>query len=169
MQRFINIINKYFTIYVFTSASEKYANKVCNTIEQKAGIPKGTYFKKIFSRNDITPKHTTRNNHNGNNHNGNKCLYKLHSNILESSHYDSYIKNHIIEKKIKKTLIIDNLAENYDNYPDNGIHIIDYIGQDNDMVLTILIPFLIEYAKSNKDFYPFYLENKYMLNGAIKN
>ena len=50
----------------------------------------------------------------------------------------------LIGRDIKKTLIIDNLKENYDSTcPDNGIEIESWYGDDlDDTELLQLIPFL---------------------------
>ena len=44
---------------------------------------------------------------------------------------------------MKKIIIIDNIAENFKNQPDNGIFIKTWCGDDNDKVLEELSPLLM--------------------------
>jgi len=45
-------------------------------------------------------------------------------------------------RDIRKTLIVDNIAENFDMQPDNGIHIISWYNDPRDSELQKLEPIL---------------------------
>ena len=46
-----------------------------------------------------------------------------------------------------RTIIVDNIPENYDLQPDNGIPIIDFVGDPHDDALKVLTPMLLQFAK----------------------
>jgi len=58
----------------------------------------------------------------------------------------------LLGRDIKKTLIIDNLPENFESTcPDNGIDIEDWYGDDlDDTELKKLIPFLVGMVKNEE-------------------
>jgi CTD small phosphatase-like protein 2 len=48
----------------------------------------------------------------------------------------------LLGRDLKKIIIIDNIAENFKNQPDNGIFIQTWCGDDNDRILEELTPLL---------------------------
>ena len=48
----------------------------------------------------------------------------------------------LLGRDLKKIIIIDNIAENFKNQPDNGIFIKSWCGDDNDKILEELSPLL---------------------------
>lgn len=48
-----------------------------------------------------------------------------------------------------RTIIVDNIPENYDLQPDNGIPIIDFVGDPHDDALKVLTPMLLQFAKDS--------------------
>ena len=67
----------------------------------------------------------------------------------------------------KKTFIIDNIKNNYINYTDNGINIIDFRGCGYDYALHVIKHFLIKYSNLNDKFSetsaPMFLKKNYHL------
>jgi CTD small phosphatase-like protein 2 len=51
-------------------------------------------------------------------------------------------------RDLSKTIIIDNLAENFRLTPDNGIRVDDFIDDFHDQTLNILREFLLKVAKN---------------------
>ena len=54
-------------------------------------------------------------------------------------------------RDLKKTIIIDNSSENFSLQPKNGLHIKDFIGDENDNELDCLKEDLINMIKNNPD------------------
>lgn len=62
-------------------------------------------------------------------------LYRQHTVQLGNG----YVKDlSMIGRDLTKTLIVDNLKENFRNQPKNGIHIRDFLGEEDDEELEYL-------------------------------
>lgn len=66
-------------------------------------------------------------------------LYRHHT-IAEQGNYIKDLS--LLGRDIKKTIIIDNNPENFKRHPENGIFIKSWMGDENDMALTLLFPIL---------------------------
>ena len=52
-------------------------------------------------------------------------------------------------RDLSKTIIIDNIAENYDAQPDNGIHILSWFSNPSDTELSKLMPILRKFVEQD--------------------
>ncbi|CAD8047361.1 unnamed protein product [Paramecium sonneborni] len=68
-------------------------------------------------------------------------LYRQHTTLVKNTYVKDIEK---IGRDIKKTIIIDNLAENFQFQPDNGIQIQSWYGDSDDQALLLLSPLLIQ-------------------------
>ncbi|CAK78867.1 unnamed protein product (macronuclear) [Paramecium tetraurelia] len=68
-------------------------------------------------------------------------LYRQHTTLVKNTYVKDIQK---IGRDIKKTIIIDNLAENFQLQPDNGIQIQSWYGDLDDQALLLLSPLLIQ-------------------------
>ncbi|CAD8044223.1 unnamed protein product [Paramecium primaurelia] len=68
-------------------------------------------------------------------------LYRQHTTLVKNTYVKDIQK---IGRDIKKTIIIDNLAENFQFQPDNGIQIQSWYGDSDDQALLLLSPLLIQ-------------------------
>merc|ERR1711871_228750 len=57
----------------------------------------------------------------------------------------------VVGQDVSRTIIIDNIPENYCMQPGQGIPISDFTGDPYDNALKTLQPHLIEFARSNMD------------------
>ncbi|CAK60420.1 unnamed protein product (macronuclear) [Paramecium tetraurelia] len=68
-------------------------------------------------------------------------LYRQHTTLVDNT----YIKDiQRIGRDVRRTIIIDNLAENFKFQPDNGIQIQSWYGDQDDQALIFLSPLLIQ-------------------------
>ena len=76
-------------------------------------------------------------------------MYRQHT----TPHFDYAIKDlHNLGRDLSRTIIIDNLAENFESTtPLNGIWVQSWYDDLEDNVLTLLIPFLIELVVNKVD------------------
>lgn len=66
-------------------------------------------------------------------------LYRQHTILFQGS----YIKDlERLGRDLDKTLIVDNLSENFKLQPQNGIHILTWISDSNDNCLEVLASLL---------------------------
>ncbi|CAD8047172.1 unnamed protein product [Paramecium primaurelia] len=73
-------------------------------------------------------------------------LYRQHTTLMKNTYVKDIQK---IGRDIKKTIIIDNLAENFQFQPDNGIQIQSWYGDSDDQALLLLSPLLIQIVQKN--------------------
>lgn len=67
-----------------------------------------------------------------------------------------------------RTIIIDNIPENYDLQPDNGIPIIDFVGDPHDDAFKVLTPMLLQFAAdSSLDARTFLSKNMKRVGSAL--
>ncbi|CAD8132360.1 unnamed protein product [Paramecium pentaurelia] len=68
-------------------------------------------------------------------------LYRQHTTLVNNTYVKDIQK---IGRDVKRTIIIDNLAENFKFQPDNGIQIQSWYGDQDDQALLLLSPLLIQ-------------------------
>ncbi|CAK94712.1 unnamed protein product (macronuclear) [Paramecium tetraurelia] len=68
-------------------------------------------------------------------------LYRQHTTLVNNTYVKDIQK---IGRDVKRTIIIDNLAENFKFQPDNGIQIHSWYGDQDDQALLFLSPLLIQ-------------------------
>ncbi|CAD8076860.1 unnamed protein product [Paramecium sonneborni] len=68
-------------------------------------------------------------------------LYRQHTTLVKNTYVKDINK---IGRDVKRTIIIDNLAENFMFQPDNGIQIQSWYGDQDDQALMFLSPLLIQ-------------------------
>ncbi|CAD8136077.1 unnamed protein product [Paramecium octaurelia] len=68
-------------------------------------------------------------------------LYRQHTTLVNNTYVKDIQK---IGRDVKRTIIIDNLAENFKFQPDNGIQIQSWYGDSDDQALMFLSPLLIQ-------------------------
>ena len=115
--RFLAELSSHFELVVFTAAMQDYADWIINGIDRKGYI-----------------KHR---------------LYRQHCGRHDVPTPDGRIEIHttkdlrLLGRDIKKTILIDNLRENFDSTcPWNGIEVADWIDDMEDTELNDMIPFL---------------------------
>ena len=106
--RFLNELQEYFEIVVFTAAMPDYADWILDNIDRQHRIS--------------------------------HRLYRQHTTPVE----EYAIKDlHNLGRSLERTIIIDNLAENFNmTTPANGIRIPSWFDDMDDTMLLALIPFL---------------------------
>ena len=57
----------------------------------------------------------------------------------------------VVGQDISRTIIVDNIPENYSMQPNNGIPISDFTGDPYDNALKVLQPQLLQYAQTNME------------------
>ena len=75
-------------------------------------------------------------------------LYRQHTMCVGNGNIKDLNK---LGRDLKKTIIIDNSSENFSLQPKNGLHIKDFIGDENDNELDCLKEDLINMIKNNPD------------------
>ena len=75
-----------------------------------------------------------------------KRFYREHTENIENQYNLKDLS--IINKDIQKTIIIDNIPENFTKHKENGIYIKSWYNNTNDTALKELIPILLELANS---------------------
>jgi CTD small phosphatase-like protein 2 len=118
--RFLSELSNFYEIVIFTAAMQDYADWIINGIDNRKNISHRLY---------------------------RQHCYKESTSLTEAEEEQGFqsIKDlRLIGRDIKKTIIIDNLKENYmSTCPDNGIEIKSWYGEDlDDTELLKLIPFL---------------------------
>ena len=79
-------------------------------------------------------------------------LYRQHT----TNNSATYIKDlSKLGRPLDQVIIIDNLAENFQLQPENGIHIQSFYGDKTDTELQKLVPILKHIANSGSDVRPF--------------
>ncbi|CAD8138850.1 unnamed protein product [Paramecium pentaurelia] len=68
-------------------------------------------------------------------------LYRQHTTLVNNTYVKDIQK---IGRDVKRTIIIDNLAENFKFQPDNGIQIQSWYGDQDDQALLFLSPLMIQ-------------------------
>ena len=68
-------------------------------------------------------------------------LYRQHTNVINGYNVKDLSK---LGRDISKMIIIDNIEENYNLQPDNGLNISDFEGDENDNELIFLLEDLME-------------------------
>ena len=68
-------------------------------------------------------------------------LYRQHTNVINGYNIKDLSK---LGRDISKMIIVDNIEENYNLQPDNGLNIIDFEGDENDNELQYLLEDLLE-------------------------
>ena len=71
-------------------------------------------------------------------------LYRQHTNVINGYNVKDLSK---LGRDISKMIIVDNIEENYNLQPDNGLNIIDFEGDENDNELNFLLEDLLEIVK----------------------
>ena len=71
-------------------------------------------------------------------------LYRQHTNVINGYNIKDLSK---LGRDISKMIIVDNIEENYNLQPDNGLNIIDFEGDENDNELNFLLEDLLEIVK----------------------
>ena len=71
-------------------------------------------------------------------------LYRQHTNVINGYNVKDLSK---LGRDISKMIIIDNIEENYNLQPDNGLNISDFEGDENDNELNFLLEDLLEIVK----------------------
>ena len=76
-------------------------------------------------------------------------LYRIHTIIINNDFVKDLSR---LGRDLSRTIIVDNMEQNYKLQPENGITIRPFWGKDiNDMALYDLITILIQIAKNNMD------------------
>lgn len=122
--KFLNELSKFYEIVIYTAAMQDYADWIIQGIDSK-GVIKHRLYRQ---------------------HCGKETIPITHQEGEEQIHMVQTIKDlRLIGRDIKKTIIIDNLKENFESTcPNNGIEIISWYGYENeeDKELKNLMPFL---------------------------
>jgi Dullard-like phosphatase family protein len=71
-------------------------------------------------------------------------LYRQHTDFIDGTHFKDLSK---LGRNLSKIIIIDNLEDNYQLQPKNGLNIIDFEGDDNDYELIYLKQDLLNLVK----------------------
>ena len=136
---FLKSVSKYYEVFIFTAASEDYANYVVDVLD-----PECKYIKGILFRNH--------------------CLRTKKGIIIKDL---GIIKN----REMKNMVIIDPKAHAFALQLDNGIPILEWKNNKNDMELEYILHYLMELATSNdvRDFNRKFLKLKELSNIEYKN
>lgn len=158
---FLEKLQIYYDIYIFTAGNEKYADEMADLIN-KHRVNGGTYFKGVYNRNHL------KKNLDGT---YTKCLKKFHNIIynFENKRNERYERLFKIMNKVHYTVLVDNLYENMKYQPNNGINIKDYIGDNDDKCLYLLSDYLVNLVKSNKPIQLYNNGNIYNIYSILKN
>ena len=68
-------------------------------------------------------------------------LYRQHTDIVNGINIKDLSK---LGRDLSKVVIVDNIAENFQRQPNNGLHIIDFEGDENDQELLYLLEDLVQ-------------------------
>ena len=68
-------------------------------------------------------------------------LYRQHTDIVNGINIKDLSK---LGRDLSKVVIVDNICENFQRQPDNGLHIIDFEGDENDQELLYLLDDLVQ-------------------------
>ena len=68
-------------------------------------------------------------------------LYRQHTDIVNGINIKDLSK---LGRDLSKVVIVDNICENFQRQPDNGLHIIDFEGDENDQELLFLLDDLVQ-------------------------
>ena len=118
-ESFLRLMEKFYEIVIFTAATEDYTEWAFSFFDKEAVSA-------------ISYK-----------------LCRQHISNLDKNK-DYHIKDlSLIGRSLSNTLIIDNLSQNYQLQPENGIQIKEWYDDNNDMELMKLAPALIKIAESN--------------------
>ena len=130
---FLKTLSEYCDIYVFTSATKKYAKAAIAKLNTK-GNTSQSFIKDFLSRED--------------------CFETAKEKFIKDLRI-------VQNRELKDMVIIDNLVESFGLHLNNGIPILDFDGKEKDNSLFTLIPFLKELS-SVEDVRPV-LKKKYNL------
>ena len=121
-------LSKHYEIVIFTAAMQDYADWIINGIDHRGNIKYRLY--RQHCKREIPPQTDGE---------------------IEQG-FQSVKDLRLIGRDIKKTIIIDNLIENFwSTCPDNGIEIESWYGDDlDDTELQKLIPFLVGIVKNEE-------------------
>ena len=126
--RFLTELSEYYEIVIFTAAMQDYADWIVDGIDSRGSI-----------RHRLYRQH---------------CFRSIAQTEAEVEQGFSSTKNmNLIGRDIKKSLIIDNLSENFwSSCPNNGIEIKSWYGDDlEDTELLKLIPVLKAMVENKED------------------
>ena len=68
-------------------------------------------------------------------------LYRQHTDLVDGINVKDLSK---LGRDLSKVVIIDNIKENFQRQPDNGLHILDFEGDENDIELNYLLEDLLQ-------------------------
>jgi Dullard-like phosphatase family protein len=68
-------------------------------------------------------------------------LYRQHTDLVDGINIKDLSK---LGRDLSKVVIIDNIKENFQRQPDNGLHILDFEGDENDIELNYLLEDLLQ-------------------------
>ena len=72
-------------------------------------------------------------------------LYRQHTDLIDGTHIKDLSK---LGRDLSKVIIVDNIEENYQLQPNNGLNIIDFEGDENDNELLYLMQDLLHIVKN---------------------
>ena len=76
-------------------------------------------------------------------------LYRQHTDVVDGINVKDLSK---LGRDLSKVVIVDNIKENFQRQPENGLHIIDFEGDENDQELIYLLEDLLQlFSKSGID------------------
>ena len=126
----------YFEIIIFTAAAKDYADFILDIIETRAKLFIKSKLKSEEEKTKIQENYKPLISHR---------LYR------HNCHLDDgvYVKDlSLLGRDLNKTIIVDNIKDNFERQPDNGIEILTWIGEENDRELQKLGVFLKSLSKN---------------------
>lgn len=131
---FLKEMASIFEIVIFTAAAQDYADYILNIIE-----------KRLNDGNSATTS-TTSSKETENNKFIDHRLYRHHCQLDDGV----FVKDlSMLGRPLNKTIIVDNIRDNFERQPNNGIEILTWIGNPEDRELNKLGSFLKNLANSN--------------------
>jgi len=170
LNSFLWEIHHYFRICLFTAGTEKHAIDAINAINKFCNFKQNEIIEYVLDRRFMSEYEK------GGGTIKIKDLYSVNEYILNETLKDVKLtplqKHSTIIKSLQKTIIVDNIMDNYINYINNGINIIDFTNSINDMALYIIKRFLLDYIcqikiiDTNADHY--IINNIHKIKNAIQ-
>ena len=121
---FLKEMSKTFEIIVFTAAAKDYADFILDIIEKRVeALPDSTLGGKVFSHR----------------------LYRTNC-LLENGVYVKDLSK--LGRALERTIIVDNIRDNFNKQPENGIEILTWVGDPADRELQRLAAFLKEMVRN---------------------